>query len=61
MPASEELLKCIPTRSVISQVGNGRCYDVQEAAINALMSQICALLKLNAEDFIRNHPSEDII
>ena len=50
MPASDELLQYVPTRSVISQ----------EAAVNAIMSQICALRKLHPEDFMKNHPSEDL-
>ena len=51
VPADGELLGYIPTRSVISQ----------EAAVNALMSQICAIRGLGPEDFLRNHPATDII
>lgn len=61
VPSGEELLKCIPTRSVISQVAVVMIYDLQEAAINALMSQICAINKTCSNDFILNHPSDDLI
>ena len=50
MPANRELLNCIPTRSVVSQ----------EAAVNALVSQVCLLRNVSADDFIRNHPSDDL-